>query len=105
MGHALRSLLCAPPQPLPLINSSIAAERPFRLTVITPTGDAWSGQPVLSLPFPTHSPTLTPYASAASAFGFLYARGVLLLPARFVASNGPVVTIRGGGGLAVAAKR
>lgn len=105
MGHALPSLLCAPPQPLPLINSSIAAERPFRLTVITPTGDARSGQPFLSLPFPTHTPTLTPYASPASAFGFLCARGVLLLPARFVASNGHVVTIRGGGGLAVAAKR
>lgn len=100
-----RSLLCASPFLLPLINSSIATERPFRLTVITPTGDARSAQPFLSLPFSTHTPTLTPYASAASAFGFSSARGVLLLPARFVSSNGAVVTIRGGGGLAVAAKR
>lgn len=91
--------------PLAVINSSIADERPFRLTVVTPTDDAASVQPFLSLPFPTHTPTLTPYASAASAFGFSSARGVLLLPARFVSSNGAVVTTRGGGGLAVAAKR
>lgn len=85
--------------------SSIRAKLPFRMTVITPTGDSGPAQPFLSLPCSTHTPTLTPYASAATAFDFSSARGVLLLPARFVASNGAVVTIRGGGGLAVAAKR
>lgn len=98
------SLVCVSPLTA-AINSFIAAERPFRLTVITPTGDARSAQPFLSLPFSTHTPTRTPYASAVSAFGFSSARSVLLLPARFVSSNGAVVTIRGGGGLAVAAKR
>lgn len=95
----------AQPEVVAALERSIAAERPFRLTVITPTGDTRSAHPFLSLPFPTHTPTLTPYPSAASTFGFSPARSVLLLPARFVSSNGAVVTIRGGGGLAVAAKR
>lgn len=105
MVHSVAVLLGVPSLPLPVINSSIVDEQPFRLTVVTPTDDASSVQSFLSLPFPTHTPTLTPYASAASAFGFSSSRGVLLLPARFVSSNGAVVTTRGGGGLAVAAKR
>lgn len=95
----------AQPEVVAALERSIVDKQPFRLTVVTPTDDASSVQSFLSLPFPTHTPTLTPYASAASAFGFSSSRGVLLLPARFVSSNGAVVTTRGGGGLAVAAKR
>jgi len=100
-------LLCFFACCFPRHHSSIAAEVPFRLTVVTSVSDAWTAslQPFLSLPFPTHTPTVTLYEAAASAFGFSSARSLLLLPARFVASNGAVVTARGGGGLAVAAKR
>jgi len=101
------SLLCCFACCYPRHHSSIAAEVPFRLTVVTSASDAWTAAPqsFLSLPFPTHTPTVTLYEAAASAFGFSSARSLLLLPARFVASNGAVVTARGGGGLAVAAKR
>ena len=107
MCLACSLLLCCFACCYPRHHSSIAAEVPFRLTVVTSASDAWTAAPqsFLSLPFPTHTPTVTLYEAAASAFGFSSARSLLLLPARFVASNGAVVTARGGGGLAVAAKR